>query len=76
MKKVQFLNKLEEILMIDQNSLREDTDLENLDDWDSLAMMSLISLIEEETQEKLTISQLINAKKVSDIMVLIANHLD
>lgn len=76
MNKIQFLNKLEDILMIDKNLLQEETELETLDDWDSLAMMSLISLIEDELQEKLTIAQLMNAKKVSDLFSLIANHLD
>lgn len=76
MNKIQFLNKLEDILMIDNNLLEEDTELETLDDWDSLAMMSLISLIEDELQEKLTIAQLMNAKKVSDLLSLIENHLD
>lgn len=76
MNKIQFLNKLEDILMIDKNLLQEETELETLDDWDSLAMMSLISLIEDELQEKLTINQLMNAKKVSDLLSLIENHLD
>ncbi|ECP7096520.1 acyl carrier protein, partial [Campylobacter jejuni] len=37
MEKVKFLNAIEEILSITQNSLLENDVLENFQDWDSIA---------------------------------------
>lgn len=40
MEKVKFLNAIEEILSITQNSLLENDVLENFQDWDSIAFLN------------------------------------
>ncbi|HEF2192600.1 TPA: acyl carrier protein, partial [Campylobacter jejuni] len=48
MEKVKFLNAIEEILSITQNSLLENDVLENFQDWDSIAFFELSVLIDKE----------------------------
>lgn len=68
MKIKEFLQKLYKELEIESvNELTLDTELHNLDEWDSLTLLVLISFIESEFNLNLTADEINNFEKVSDL---------
>ena len=59
--------KLEDILMLELGSLELDKDLCEYEDWDSLAHLSLLALFDKDLGVKLSVEDVRNFKKVSDI---------
>jgi acyl carrier protein len=62
------LNLLEDILELEQGSLEVTTDLESLESWDSLAAISLIALVDEHFEKRLTGAMIKEFKTVQDII--------
>lgn len=68
MKTKEFLQKLYEELEIESvNELTLDIELQNLDEWDSLLILVLISFIESEFNVNLTADEINDFEKVSDL---------
>lgn len=59
---------LEDMLELDAGSLSMDTQLSSIDEYDSMAKLSLIVLFDEEFNKKLTGEQLRTFVKVEDIV--------
>jgi len=59
---------LEEMMELDEGTLVEDTELEGLPEWDSMAALSLIVLVDENFSKKLTAAQIKNFKTIKDIL--------
>jgi acyl carrier protein len=59
---------LEEIMEIDQGMLNEKTVLGELEEWNSMAALSLIVLMDEEFGKKLTGKQIKEFQTVKDIL--------
>ncbi|EGF1229127.1 acyl carrier protein [Campylobacter jejuni] len=70
MNKQEMLNALEEILMLDEGVLKEDSVLADFEDWDSLAFLSLMTLFDTKLQMNITSDQIANLKTVLDILKL------
>ncbi|NBJ92675.1 phosphopantetheine-binding protein [Parablautia muri] len=71
MEKEKKMELLEEMLEMDAGTLREDMILSEMDEWDSLSMLSLIVLIDEEfgkTIDSTDIRKLVTVKDILDIM--------
>jgi acyl carrier protein len=64
------LNGLAEILEMQPGSISEDTLLETLDTWDSLATISFIALVDELTGHVLEGDALQKAKSIGDLLLL------
>jgi len=64
------LNGLAEILEVQPSSLSEDTFLESLDTWDSLATISFIALVDELTGRVLEGDALQKATTIGDLLLL------
>lgn len=62
------LGLLEEMLDIEENSLKEDMDLEDVENWDSMAVISFISLLDEKFGKQITASQIKAFKNISDVL--------
>jgi acyl carrier protein len=62
------LNLLEEILDLDQGSLELTTRLDSLRDWDSVAAISLIALVDEHFDKTITGAMIKEFKTVQDII--------
>lgn len=62
------LNCLEELLDIEENTLSEDTILDELGEWDSMAAIALIAMFDEEFDKTITTSDVKGFKTVKDIM--------
>lgn len=63
----ELVEKLEDILMIDIGSLKLEKNLCEYEDWDSLAHLSLLALFDKDLKIKLSVEDIRNFKKVSDI---------
>ncbi len=63
------LNLLEEMLDLDEgSSLEVTTKLETLDDWDSVAAISLIALVDEHFDKVITGAMIKEFKTVQDVI--------
>lgn len=68
MTKQEKINLIEESLELDENTLTEDTVLDDLVEYDSMGKLSLIVLSDEEFDKKLTGEQMDEFKTVGDIL--------
>jgi len=75
MNKQEFLNKIEEILELDSDTLKGDETLSDFEEWDSLAFLSVIAMADEEFNIVIEGDKLENIQTVSDLLSLIEGHL-
>ncbi|WP_158770764.1 acyl carrier protein [Paraglaciecola sp. L1A13] len=75
MNKQEFLNSLEEILELDENTLKGDEVLMEIEQWDSLAFLSVIAMADENFDIIIEGSQLEEIKSVADLVALVEEHL-
>ena len=61
---------LEETLEIDEGTLTEDTLLEDVDEYDSMAKLSLIVMMDDEFEVKLTGDMIKGFRTVGDILAV------
>jgi acyl carrier protein len=59
---------LEDMLELDGGTLAPDTELSSIDEYDSMAKLSLIVLMDDEFSKKLTGEQIREFKTVQDIL--------
>ncbi|CAM4373395.1 acyl carrier protein [Paenibacillus endophyticus] len=62
------LDLLEDMLELEQGSLEMTCKLESLESWDSLAAISLIALVDEHFEKRLTGAMIKEFKTVQDII--------
>jgi acyl carrier protein len=75
MNKQEFLNSLEEILELDDNTLKGDEILMDIEQWDSLAFLSVIAMADESFDIVIEGSELEEIKSVADLVALVDEHL-
>ena len=63
------LNMLEDLLLIEPNKLNENTELTDLAEWDSMAVISLIAMFDSEFGKEIPSAEIKNFKTIKDIMV-------
>ncbi|MBD1152579.1 acyl carrier protein [Pelagibacterales bacterium SAG-MED22] len=78
MKKITKKELLEEIKLTLQREeeISLDTELEKMDEWDSLAYISIISLYDRLFDFIITIDKLKESKTIDDLIKLVSNKLD
>ena len=59
---------LEEVLELDGDTLKPETELSSLGEYDSMAKLSLIVMMDDEFGKKLTGEQIFQFKTVQDIL--------
>lgn len=59
---------LEDMLELDTNTLSPDTELKDIEEYDSMAKLSLIVLMDEECGKKLTGEQIREFRTIGDIL--------
>lgn len=64
------LELLEEILESDAGSLEADLKLDNIEEWDSMAQISLMALMDDKFGKKVTGEVIRSLKTVGDILQL------
>lgn len=75
MNRQEFLNSLEEILELDPNTLTGDEALQDLEQWDSLAFLSVIAMADEHFNIVIQGDKLEKVKTVEDLVDLVKAHL-
>lgn len=68
MTNVEKLHMLEDMLELDEATLNEELELSDLDEWNSMARLSLIVLMDDEFNKKLSASKIKEFKTVGDIL--------
>lgn len=64
---------LEDVLQVNPGTITIDTNLKNLEEWDSLAAVLFMTFAEEQFQKMIDPIQLKNCVKVSDLISLLVN---
>lgn len=62
------LKMLEEMLEVDENTLTSGTVLDDLEEWDSIAVLSLIALLDDEFDIEIKGSTIREFETVADIL--------
>ncbi|AOK90571.1 acyl carrier protein [Paenibacillus polymyxa] len=62
------LNLLEDMLELEDGSLEVTTSLDSIEGWDSVAAISLIALVDEHFEKRLTGAMIKEFKTVQDII--------
>lgn len=74
MKKKDFFSALIESLDLDVSEITEETNLKDLEDFDSLAIMALIAFADEKFRKTFNPNDLASITTVKDLMDLIGNN--
>ncbi len=74
MKKEDFYRELIECMEIDPVDMTEETVFRELEDFDSMAIMSIVAFADEKFGKTLAAEQLKNMKTVGDLMELIGRE--
>lgn len=61
------LELLEEILEADEGTLKVEDRLEDIDEWDSMSKLYLVSYVKKEMNKRLTVDEIKNFKTVQGI---------
>ena len=59
---------LEELFEVEENEISPDTNLEDLENWDSMMKLSLIVMMDDEFGKKLTANEMREFKTVKDVL--------
>ncbi|MFY0672412.1 MAG: acyl carrier protein [Bacteroidia bacterium] len=68
MSEKEILNQIEEVLELDENTLKKETELSNIEEFDSMAKLSLIVMSDDDFGKKLTAEQINDFVTVGDIV--------
>ena len=75
MKKEKFLALLEEIIEADSGTLTDDEFINDVDGWDSLAVVSFIAMVDENFGVTLSAKKISDANTVQDLIVLLGDEI-
>lgn len=68
MNKEEFLTKIGDILQYEVDKLNLNTNLLDLEEWDSISKISTIAFFDSELGKKITSENLNNVKNISDLI--------
>jgi acyl carrier protein len=75
MKKLELLEEIKEVLQRDEE-ISLDMKLEDIEEWDSLALISIISLYDQLFEILITFEKLKKCETVDDLAELVSDKLD
>ncbi len=61
---------IEEVLDVEEGSLKPETELVDVDEWDSIAALSLIVMLDEKFEKTVSGTQIKALETVNDILAL------
>jgi acyl carrier protein len=70
MTRTEFLLELDEILGLDPGTLKGHEKLEDLETWDSIALVNLIAVAESLSNTEITLDQVVSCATVADLLQL------
>jgi|AntAceMinimDraft_3_1070362.scaffolds.fasta_scaffold44631_1 acyl carrier protein len=69
-----FIEKLEHALEIEDEHLTENTNVKELDEYDSLSLLSIIAMIDESFKKKLSSEEFKSITTVKSLMLMIGEE--
>lgn len=76
MNKQEYLDAIADILELDEGSLQGEEVLTEIEEWDSLAFLSVIAMADEEFDIVIQGDVLEKVNTVNDLVALVEDHLD
>ncbi|MFB3778606.1 MAG: acyl carrier protein [Bryobacteraceae bacterium] len=70
MTRKEFLESVDELMELPAGTLKGDEKLEDLENWNSLAMVGFIGLVDERCDVRLSPRQFLNCSTVNDLLQL------
>jgi acyl carrier protein len=67
----EFLREVEEILDLSPGTLKGHEKLEDLENWDSMALVSLLAVAESRSKTEITLDQVVGCSTVADLLRLV-----
>jgi acyl carrier protein len=64
----EFITELEDILSLDEGELTPNSNLKEIEDWDSLAVISVIALVDKKIGKKMDVLSIKECVSVSDLI--------
>ncbi len=61
------LEVLEDVLELDEGTLNVEESLEDIEEWDSMSKLYLVTYVKKEMKKRLTVDEIKNFKTVQDI---------
>ncbi len=61
------LEVLEDIMELDEGTLKVEDSLEDIDEWDSMSKLYLVTYVKKEMKKRLTVDEIKNFETVQDI---------
>lgn len=61
------LEVLEDVMELDEGTLKVEDSLEDIDEWDSMSKLYLVTYVKKEMQKRLTVDEIKNFETVQDI---------
>ena len=61
------LEVLEDVLELDEGTLNVEDSLEDIEEWDSMSKLYLVTYVKKEMNKRLTVDEIKNFKTVQDI---------
>ena len=71
MNRKQIVSQIEELLEISPDTLREDEEVRSLEHWDSLKLLEIVALADEQLHVQIDADRLAKCVTVSDIIQLL-----
>jgi acyl carrier protein len=75
MNKKEFIEKIEEIIEVDTGDLTGEENLADLEDWDSLAVMGFIAMVDSQLGMTIEAARIGECKTVNDLVALVQDKL-
>jgi acyl carrier protein len=71
MNREQIVSQLEELLEISPDTLREDEEVRSLEHWDSLKLLEIVALADEQLHVQIDADRLAKCVRIRDIIQLL-----
>jgi acyl carrier protein len=76
MNKKEFMSELEIILDVDEDTLTGSEFLEELEDWDSLAVVSFIGMVDEKLGITLEVEKIVACQTIDHLVAIVSDYLE
>ena len=70
MDKATFLRKLDEVMNLPKGTIKGDESLSTIKNWDSVALMSFIALLDDELKLRVTGKQVMQCRTIPELIAL------
>ena len=70
MTKEQKIQIIEDMLMVDEGTIEEEMQLSDIEEWDSMAIMSFVAVLDSNFNKTVTASEIKKCSSIKDVLAL------